>query len=127
MSENHSMDEALCVCILDECDCVALQRDLSSVPVQTYSYFTQNELLESPHLGRAGCFLLDVTGPETRGWEAHARLAAIGRHAPVILMSATATGADAIRAFEHGAYAFLEKPISVARLQRVVESALEYE
>jgi DNA-binding NtrC family response regulator len=71
--------------------------------------------------------LLDIWMPDTDGitllreWSADAEKAA----APVVMMSGHGTVETAVEATRLGAFDFIEKPVSLAKLLRVVELALE--
>ena len=71
--------------------------------------------------------LLDIWMPDTDGitllreWSADAEKAA----APVVMMSGHGTVETAVEATRLGAFDFIEKPVSLAKLLRIVELALE--
>jgi DNA-binding NtrC family response regulator len=74
-------------------------------------------------LGECDLVLLDVRLPDRNGVDV---LAEIRRHSdvPVVMMSAHATIADAVRATQLGAHDFLEKPFTSDRVLLVVRNAL---
>lgn len=71
--------------------------------------------------------LLDIWMPDTDGitllreWSADSEY----RRCPVVIMSGHGTVETAVEATRLGAFDFIEKPVSLAKLLRVVESALE--
>jgi DNA-binding NtrC family response regulator len=82
---------------------------------------TASEGLE--RLGECDLVLLDVRLPDRNGVEV---LAEIRRRSdvPVVMMSAHATIADAVKATQLGAHDFLEKPFTTERVLLVVRNAL---
>jgi DNA-binding NtrC family response regulator len=82
---------------------------------------TSSEGLE--RLGECDLVLLDVRLPDRNGVEV---LAEIRRRSdvPVVMMSAHATIADAVKATQLGAHDFLEKPFTTERVLLVVRNAL---
>jgi len=81
---------------------------------------------QARQLARPDLVLLDIWMPDTDGvsllkeWSAHGLL-----NMPVIMMSGHATIDTAVEATRIGALAFLEKPITLQKLLKAVEQALQ--
>ena len=81
---------------------------------------------QARQLNRPDLVLLDIWMPDTDGvsllkeWSAHGLL-----NMPVIMMSGHATIDTAVEATRIGALAFLEKPITLQKLLKAVEQALQ--
>ena len=75
---------------------------------------------ESPDL-----VLLDIWMPGIDGIETLKEIKKSHPILPVIIISGHGTIETAVRATKLGAYNFIEKPLSIAKLLRTVESALE--
>lgn len=74
---------------------------------------------------RPDAVLLDVRLPDMSGLEAFRRIRAIEPRLPVIIMTAFTTTETAIEAIKQGAFEYLVKPVDYARLQDVVDRALD--
>ncbi len=78
------------------------------------------------HEGKFDLILLDIWMPDTDGisllreWSEHAEL-----DCPVVIMSGHGTVDTAVEATRLGAFDFVEKPLSIAKLLRTVERAIE--
>ena len=76
--------------------------------------------------GKFDLILLDIWMPDTDGisllreWSGHAEL-----DCPVVIMSGHGTVDTAVEATRLGAFDFVEKPLSIAKLLRTVERAIE--
>ena len=70
--------------------------------------------------------LLDIWMPDTDGISLLREWGALpGEHCPVVMMSGHGTVETAVEATRLGAFDFVEKPLSLAKLLRTVERALE--
>ncbi|MFW6155648.1 MAG: HD domain-containing phosphohydrolase [Planctomycetota bacterium] len=72
-----------------------------------------------------GSILCDVNMPEISGLELLQRARQVQRDVPVILMTGHGSVEDAKYAIRQGAYDYLEKPLDVERLHRIVTRAME--
>ncbi len=70
--------------------------------------------------------LLDIWMPDTDGITLLREWAEVGKLAPVVMMSGHGTVDTAVEATRLGAIDYLEKPISLATLLRIVEKALAH-
>jgi DNA-binding NtrC family response regulator len=75
-------------------------------------------------IGECDLVLLDVRLPDANGIDVLAEIRKRAEHLPVVMMSAHATIADAVRATQLGAHDFLEKPLKSERVLLVVRNAL---
>jgi DNA-binding NtrC family response regulator len=74
---------------------------------------------------RPDLILLDVWMPDSDGVSLLKEWQQAGLEQPVVMMSGHGTVETAVEATRHGAYDFLEKPLSLAKLLLTVERALE--
>jgi FixJ family two-component response regulator len=97
---------------------------LESVGYSAAGFTSAEEFVNSAHLGRTACLVLDVRMPGMGGLELQRRLAAQVDHTPIIFI--TAHGGDAIsaEALRQGAVAFLRKPFSQESILEAVQAAL---
>ena len=97
---------------------------LESVGYTAAGFVSAQEFLNSPHLRRTACLILDVRMPGMSGLELQRRLAAENIHTPIIFITAHGDqeiSADALRA---GATALLRKPFGQESLLGALRSAL---
>ncbi len=74
-----------------------------------------------------GCVLLDIDMPGVDGLDVQDELLARGARLPVIMMAGFADVRMAVRAFRHGAWDFVEKPIEPQSLLTRIRRAFEYD
>ncbi len=86
---------------------------------------TGEEGLESAAADRPDAVLLDVRLPGLDGIEVLRRLHAADPYLPVIMISGHGTIATAVEATRHGAFDFMEKPLSKERLLVAIRNALD--
>jgi len=75
--------------------------------------------------GRVDAYMLDVRLPDGNGIELLKQIRASDSSAAVIMISGHATIADAVEATRHGAFDFLEKPLSRDKVLLVLQNALQ--
>jgi FixJ family two-component response regulator len=73
---------------------------------------------------RCGCVVLDVRLPGLSGLDCQERLLSSGIQLPVVVITGEANVAETIRAFKHGAFAVLQKPVEPTELISTVRSAI---
>jgi two-component system response regulator FixJ len=101
----------------------ALHRLLRAVGYNVITYGTAAAVIDAaPRL--SGCLLLDLRMPDMNGLQVQTRLAALGVHLPVIVVTGHGDVSTAVRAMKAGALDFLEKPIEEGRLLTAIEAAL---
>jgi FixJ family two-component response regulator len=72
-----------------------------------------------------GCLVLDVTMPGLDGLELQGRLAAAGRHLPIVFVTGHGDIPMSVRAIKAGATDFLTKPVQAQTLVAAIRSAIE--
>jgi FixJ family two-component response regulator len=119
------MGEAL-VTIVDDDESIrrALRRLIRSAGLEADVFGSAEEFLELGDRGTS-CLILDVRLPGMSGLDLQRELAAVSPRIPIIFMSAYGTDAMRERAFQKGAIAFLQKPISEDLLLDDVRLALD--
>ena len=103
----------------------ALRWLIESVELTVDTYSSASEFLQSFDPSTPGCLLLDVRMPGMSGLGLQENLAAHKCGLPVIIITGHADVAMCVRAFEGGAFAFLEKPVNQQDLLEQVQKAIE--
>ena len=103
----------------------ALKWLIESIDLRVESYGSATAFLDSFDPATPGCLVLDVRMPGMSGLELQENLSAHECGLPVIIITGHADVAMCIRAFEGGAFAFLEKPINQQNLLEQVQKAIE--
>jgi FixJ family two-component response regulator len=103
----------------------ALKWLIESVELRVDTYASATEFLESFDPRAPGCLVLDIRMPGMSGLELQENLAAHKCGLPVIIITGHADVAMCVRAFEGGAFAFLEKPVNQQDLLEQVQKAIE--
>ena len=103
----------------------ALKFLIESVDLCVKTYASANEFLEAFDPNVPGCLILDVRMPGMSGLELQENISAHNCGMPVIIITGHADVAICVRAFEGGAFAFLEKPVSQQDLLEKVQKAIE--
>lgn len=85
---------------------------LRSAHLNVETYGTAHEFLQAYTPDRPGCLVIDVTMPGMSGLDLLEQLAAQQVNIPVIIITAHADVAMAVRAMKGGAMDFIEKPFS---------------
>ena len=121
------MEREPTVILVDDDDSVrdALKWLIESVDLHVDAYASATEFLESFDPTASGCLVLDVRMPGMSGLELQENLAAHNCGLPVLIITGHADVAMCVRAFEGGAFAFLEKPINQQNLLEQVQKAIE--
>ena len=81
-------------------------------------------LLGGVRAGGRGCLVIDVRMPGMSGFEALARLAAVGKALPTVVITGYGDIAMAVAAMKAGAVDFIEKPFRSAQLLTAIDRAL---
>ena len=103
----------------------SLQWLIESVDLRVVTYGSAAEFIESFDPLAPGCLVLDVRMPGISGLELQENLAAHRCGLPVIIITGHADVPMSVRAFEGGAFAFLEKPVNQQVLLEKISKAIE--
>ncbi len=89
----------------------AIQFLVESVALAVETFTSADEFLAAYDPSRPGCLVLDIRMPGTSGLELQEQLLARQSKLPVIMITGHGDVPLCVRAFEGGAFAFVEKPI----------------
>jgi RNA polymerase sigma factor (sigma-70 family) len=107
----------------------ALKWLIESVDLKVELYDSAARFLEAFEPNRRGCLVLDVRMPGVSGLELQDQLVATKIGLPIIIITGHGDIQMCVRAFEAGAFAFLEKPVNhqvlLDRIQRAIQHDLE--
>ena len=103
----------------------SLQWLIESVDLRVVTYGSAAEFIESFDPLAPGCLVLDVRMPGISGLELQENLAAHRCGLPVIIITGHADVTMSVRAFEGGAFAFLEKPVNQQVLLEKISKAIK--
>jgi FixJ family two-component response regulator len=101
-----------------------LNRGLRAAGFDVAVFASAEELLNSGHLDKSSCLIVDVHLPGMTGIQLHQRLKESGNALPVILISGHADEQTATRALEDGAIGFFKKPFNIERLLATISDHL---
>lgn len=102
----------------------ALSMLIKSVGLNTETFEKPQDFLDSYDPERPGCLVLDMRMPGMSGLELQEKLASMGLHPPIIMISGHAEIANAVQAVQSGAVDFLQKPVSDQLLLDRIQQAL---
>jgi FixJ family two-component response regulator len=105
--------------------CSALKELFDSVGLETRTYETARDFLAANLADRPGCIIIDVRLPDMNGLDVHTRLAQIGPHLPVVIMTGYGNIPMSVRAMKRGAVDFLPKPFHDQDMLDAVMAAIE--
>jgi len=89
----------------------ALQELMLSTGIDSATFASTRELLESSIPDRPGCLILDVRMPGTSGLDLQNHLAQIGNAKPIVFLTGHGDIPMTVRAMKAGAVDFLTKPV----------------
>ena len=119
-----SMDQTVFV-VDDEADVrAALNMLIKSVGLNPEIYESPQAYLEAYDPDRPGCLVLDMRMPGMSGLHLQEKLAAMGLHPPIIMISGHGEIPNAVQAVQYGAIDFLQKPINDQLLLDRIQQAL---
>jgi FixJ family two-component response regulator len=94
-----------------------------SMGLPAVAYGSAEEFLDSGMIERTSCLVLDVHMPGMSGLTLQSHLESIGRHIPIVFVTAFTDERTQVKAMEAGAICFLAKPFREADLLDGVRSA----
>lgn len=105
--------------------CQSLVFLLGSVGIETHTYQDAATFLATFDKEQPGVLIVDVRMPGLSGFQLQEELAAQNYPAPVIFCSAHGDIPMSVRALQHGAVNFLEKPYEPQKMLEVVQEQLK--
>ena len=110
----------------DEADVrAALGMLIKSVGLTPEIYETPQDFLENYDAARHGCIVLDLRMPGMSGLHLQDKLASMGLHPPIIMISGHGEIPNAVQAVQYGALDFLQKPVNDQVLLDRIHEALQ--
>lgn len=127
MTGTASDEEAPLVLIVDDDFEVrtAIGELMESVGIESASYGSTRELLETPLPDRAGCLVLDVRMPGASGLDLQQQLAGAGITKPIVFLTGHGDIPMSVQAMKAGAVDFLTKPVRDQTLLDAVVAGIE--
>ncbi len=104
----------------------ALGRLLGSFGMQVEAFASARELLQALNDYTPDCLVLDLHMPEINGLQLQARLAVLGWHLPIIIITGSGSPAECGKAMAAGAVALLGKPFVDHELLSAISLATEH-
>lgn len=102
----------------------ALERSLRVSGYRVFTYASAERFLRQDLKKVEGCLLLDVAMPGMSGMELHEHLVSLRFPWPVILLTARGSIPMSVEAIKRGAFDFLEKPVELSELRKVLDRGL---
>jgi FixJ family two-component response regulator len=102
----------------------ALSMLIRSVGLKPEIYESPQAYLDAYVPGRPGCLVLDMRMPGMSGLDLQGKLASMGPHPPIIMISGHGEIPNAVQAIQSGAIDFLQKPVSDQLLLDRIQQAL---
>jgi FixJ family two-component response regulator len=102
----------------------ALNMLIKSVGLTPEIYETPEAYLNAYDPERPGCLVLDMRMPGMSGLDLQQKLASMGLHPPIIMISGHGEIPNAVQAMQSGAIDFLQKPVSDQLLLDRIQQAL---
>jgi len=103
----------------------ALRWLIESIDLEVETFASATEFLGAFDPARLGCLVLDVRMPGMSGLELQQKLVAQQCRLPIIVITGHGDVPMCVRAFEDGAFAFLEKPVNDQQLLDYIQRAIE--
>jgi FixJ family two-component response regulator len=114
------------ISVVDDDDSVreSLQGLLQSIGYGVETFCCADEFLESDHLARTDCLILDVRMPGMRGPELQRELVRLGSAIPIVFITAHGDEDIRLQVLAEGAVDCLLKPFSEDALLTAIRAAL---
>lgn len=126
--ENVSDQKSLVTIIDDDVLIVKLLSTVLTVAgIAVRTHTSPRSFLDSYDPDQPGCLISDIQMPGMTGLELQQHLNVLGAVSPVIFLTGTADVTIAVEAMRHGAFDFLEKPVSNQALVDTVRRAIEHD
>ncbi len=124
--ESLSLGEAT-VYVVDDDDAVrdSVSRLITTLGMKACCFSTAESFLSGYDPSCHSCLLLDIRMPGISGLDLQESLRGQGVQIPIVIISAHGDIPICVRAMQHGALDFLEKPYEPAELRRCIELALD--
>jgi FixJ family two-component response regulator len=103
----------------------ALQGLFLSIGLETRTYATAQDFLDTPVPDCQGCLIIDIRLPDMNGLDFQAQLSRTGVHLPVVMMTGYGDIPMSVRAMKRGAVDFLPKPFKDQDMLDAVFAAIE--
>jgi two-component system, LuxR family, response regulator FixJ len=103
----------------------ALQWLIESIELKVAAFASADQFLQAFDPDSPGCLVVDVRMPGMSGLELQQQLARRQCRLPVIVITGHGDVPMCVRAFEAGAFAFLEKPVNEQQLLDHIQKAIE--
>jgi FixJ family two-component response regulator len=101
-----------------------LNRGLRAAGFDVAVFASAEELLNSGHLNKSACLIVDVHLPGMTGLQLQQLLKESGSSLPIILISGQPDERTATRALQDGAIGFFKKPFNIERLLATISDHL---
>ncbi|RUU43246.1 response regulator transcription factor [Mesorhizobium sp. M6A.T.Ce.TU.002.03.1.1] len=103
----------------------ALQDLFLSIGLETRTYATAQDFLDTPVPDSPGCLIIDIRLPDMNGLDFQAQLSRTGVRLPVVMMTGYGDIPMSVRAMKRGAVDFLPKPFKDQDMLDAVFAAIE--
>lgn len=110
----------------DEALCEALTYLLNSINIDTETFLSGYDYLNTYDRQRQGCILSDIRMPEISGLELQKQLKAMSNMLPIIFMTGYGDVPIAVQAMREGAFDFVTKPFSNQLLLEQIQKAIQH-
>jgi FixJ family two-component response regulator len=110
----------------DEAFRVTVGKALRSAGFRVECFANALDCLEPAVAQAPDCIVLDLRMPRVSGLRVQRILAERGVESPLIFLTGRAGVSDAVDALQHGAFDFLEKPVTAAQLVERIRAAIEH-
>jgi RNA polymerase sigma factor (sigma-70 family) len=103
----------------------SLTRLIRSAGREVESFGSAQEFLETEHVDRPACVVLDIRMPGLSGLDLQDKMAEVGLDMPIVFITGHGNIPASVRAMKAGAVDFLEKPFEEETLLDAIKRALD--
>jgi len=100
---------------------------IRSIGFEVETFNSAKEFLDTDHVDRPCCLVLDVSLPDLNGLELQRRMAEIGLEIPIIFVTGHGDIPTSVRAVKAGAVEFLTKPVDGKNLLDAIQVAIAHD